>query len=56
MKISNLQLSGNCPGRNQNSEIRIKAPATKFEGLVVRQKVQQFVLAAYLQVILDSDC
>jgi hypothetical protein len=27
---------------SQNSEVRMKVPATRFEGLVVLQKVQQF--------------
>jgi four helix bundle protein len=33
--------------RSQESEIRMKAPATRFEDLLVWQKAHQFVLAAY---------
>jgi hypothetical protein len=33
----------------------MKAPATRFEDLLISRKSHQFVLAAYSQAILDSD-
>ena len=33
--------------RSQNSQVRMKAPATRFEDLMVWQKAHQFVLATY---------